>query len=121
MTEPPQTQEALQKLAGLHDWIVAAGLAGEGGGPLIEGYCRRLVEAGVPLDRCAIGVDTLHPVLIGSNFIWSAEAGLAQRDYERSEAEAADELWMQSPFHYLAEREETRLRLKPGVVDKPQS
>lgn len=113
-TETNPTQETLQAVAHFHDWIVTAGLAGEGGGPLIEGYCRRLREAGVPLDRCAVGVDTLHPVLIGSNFIWSAEAGIAQRDYESSEAEAADELWLQSPFHYLAERKETRLRLKPG-------
>ncbi len=114
MTEPEPIPETLPKLARLNDWIVAAGLAGEGGGALIEGYCRRLREAGVPLERCAVGVDTLHPVLIGSNFIWSAEAGIAQRDYERSEAEAADELWLQSPFYYLYERKETRLRLRPG-------
>ncbi|MDJ0983244.1 MAG: adenylate/guanylate cyclase domain-containing protein [Kiloniellales bacterium] len=114
MTETSHTHETLQILSGLHDWIVTSGLAGKGGGSLIEGYCRRLGEAGVPLDRCAFGLDTLHPVLIGSNFIWSADAGIAQRDYERSEAEAADELWLQSPFHYLAERKETRLRLKPG-------
>ncbi len=114
MTETSPTRESLQKLARLHDWIVAAGLAGEDGGALIAGYCQRLCDDGVPLDRCAVGVDTLHPVLIGSNFIWSAEAGIAQRDYARSEAEAADKLWLRSPFHYLAEREETRLRLKPG-------
>ncbi len=116
MTEPDPTQDALAKLAPLNDWIVTAGLAGEEGGALIEGYCRRLCQAGVPLDRCAVGVDTLHPVLLGSNFIWSAQAGISRRDYERSEAETADELWLQSPFYYLAERKEARLRLKPGGV-----
>ena len=115
MTEPDLTSDTLPKLARLNEWIVAAGLAGEGGAALIEGYCKRLREAGAPLDRCAVGVDTLHPVLLGSNFIWSAAAGIAQRDYQRSEAETADELWLQSPFYYLAERAETRLRLKPGA------
>ena len=115
MIEPDPTSDTLPALARLNGWIVAAGLAGDGGAALIEGYCKRLREAAVPLDRCGIGVDTLHPVLLGSNFIWSAEAGIAQRDYQRSEAETADELWLQSPFYYLAERAETRLRLKPGA------
>ena len=113
MTETSLTRESLQKLARLDDWIVAAGLAGKGGG-LIAGYCQHLRDDGVPLDRCAVGVDTLHPVLIGSSFIGSAEVGIAQRECARVEAEAADELWLRNPFHYRAEREQRRLRLKPG-------
>ena len=112
MTEPDLMPAAATELARLNDWAVTAGLAGLDGDALIDGYCRRLAEAGVPLARAAFGVDTLHPVLLGSNIVWSAEGGIERRDYTRSEAETADELWRQSPFHYLHERKEARLRLR---------
>ena len=103
-----------RELARLNGWIVSAGLAGGRGSRLIDGYCRRLHEAGVPIQRGNIAVDTLHPVLLGTSFIWSAEQGIEQRDYTRSEAEEADELWLRSPFYHAYESKQLRLRLRPG-------
>ena len=49
----------------LSQWITHAGLAGLSELSLVQEFCRRAVEAGVPLSRGMIGVDTLHPVLEG--------------------------------------------------------
>lgn len=55
------------------DWVVAAGLAGDGEAALLDGFCRRLLTAGVKLARAAVIIDTLHPVYEGRAFRWRRE------------------------------------------------
>ena len=108
-----------ETLRALTDWIVAEGLADSGEDLLIDGLCGRLQAAGVPLERCNIGVDTLHPILLGTSFVWSAAEGLERHDYKHSDAEEVDRLWLSSPFHHLYSRDETWLRLRPGRQQDP--
>lgn len=41
---------------------------------LVEQLCRRLVATGLPLDRAAVFVRTLHPQLLGQAFYWAPDA-----------------------------------------------
>jgi adenylate cyclase len=59
--------------AAIADWIVAAGLAGDSEGALLDGFCRRILAAGVKLARAAVIIDTLHPVYEGRAFRWRRE------------------------------------------------
>ncbi len=69
---------------------------------LIDGFCRRLVENGVPLTRMAGIIDTLHPVLEARTFHWHRTKNETQAiDYARSSAREGQEKWLVSPFHYL--------------------
>jgi adenylate cyclase len=43
----------------LTEWVTEAGLAGASETALVDGFCRRLVEYGVPLTRVAALIDTL--------------------------------------------------------------
>ena len=54
----------------LTEWVAESGLAGLSETELIDGFCRRLVENGVPLTRMAGIIDTLHPVLEARTFHW---------------------------------------------------
>jgi adenylate cyclase len=58
------------------EWL----MGGAGSTPLsdeiVTELCERVVSAGIPLWRAAVFVNTLHPDLIGSSFIWQAGSGV---------------------------------------------
>lgn len=49
-------------------------------GSRIDDVCRRLVAAGVPIDRFALFVDLLHPDIEGRRIAWTAEDGVTLTD-----------------------------------------
>jgi adenylate cyclase len=96
------------------DWVVAAGLAGESEAALLEGFCRRVIAAGVPLARAAVIIDTLHPVYEGRAFRWSREDDREPEQIEYGptlEGEAA-ETWRASVFFRLLETGGTKMRVR---------
>ena len=90
----------------LHTWLTQAGLAGKSETALLDGFCRRAREAGLPIARGIIIIDTLHPVHEGRAFLWRREAGQAQTELVEygptSEGEAAEN-WRRSVFFHLLE------------------
>jgi adenylate cyclase len=88
-------------LAAIADWVTAAGLAGKSEAVLLEGFCRRVVEAGLPVVRAAVIIDTLHPTHEGRAFLWRNDSGEAPETIEygsTDEGEAAAN-W-QASAHY---------------------
>src|SRR5882757_4667651 len=57
----------LQKLT---DWLVDGARSAPSPPKLMAEFCERLVRAGLPLWRVGIFVRTLHPDILGVNFIW---------------------------------------------------
>lgn len=92
-------------------WVNRAALEGTALAELLAGFCGRLLDAGVPLSRAVLGVDTLHPTLDGYFFEWRPQQeAVRQVDYSRDQAAQEVDRWLQSPFHRLAETGETSLR-----------
>jgi adenylate cyclase len=42
---------------------------------LFDGFRTRLIDAGLPIDRCVLLFKTLHPVYPGHNYFWTRERG----------------------------------------------
>ena len=57
----------LQKLI---DWLIDGARSTPGSPQMMAETCGRLVKAGLPLWRVGVFVRTLHPDIIGRNFIW---------------------------------------------------
>ena len=70
-------QKAIDELI---DWMVDGARPSANAFEIISGMCKRLVAAGVPIDRFALFIYTLHPNMIGWRFTWTPEKGV-----ERSE------------------------------------
>jgi adenylate cyclase len=91
-------------LSQLRTWLTEAGLAGESETALLDGFCRRALDAGLPIARAAILIDTLHPVHEGRAFFWRREAGQTQTELVEygptSEGEAAEN-WRRSVLFHL--------------------
>jgi adenylate cyclase len=61
--------------ATLNAWLSEKSLAGLSEAEMVSGFCERLVQAGMPLARAIVLVDTLHPVHEGRAFRWSCATG----------------------------------------------
>ena len=59
------------------DWLIDGARSAPDPVALLEQTCERLVAAGVPLWRVGVFVGTLHPDVVGRNFIWRPEAAVA--------------------------------------------
>src|SRR6201998_114641 len=52
------------------DWLIDGARSAASPNQMMAETCERLVEVGLPLWRVGIFVRTLHPDIIGRNFIW---------------------------------------------------
>jgi adenylate cyclase len=94
-------------------WLVAAGLDGRSETDILNGFCERVVAAGVPLVRGMVGIDTLHPIHEGRIFRWQPSRSDvdAVREYGRSSQDSeSEEMWRRSPFFRLIETGDSLLR-----------
>ncbi len=81
----------------LIDWLVTRGLEGADKQELLDGYCTRLVDLGVPLMRFHAAQPALHPVYGGTGYSWYRSKGSNLETFEYSEEPS--EVWTQSPLY----------------------
>jgi hypothetical protein len=60
-------------------WLTEAGLAGKSEIALLDGRCRRALDAGLPIAHATIIIDTLHPVHERARFLTSGSGAGADR------------------------------------------
>lgn len=103
----------------LADWVTEAGLIGRTDSELMAGFCRRIADAGVPLARAMVILDTLHPIYEGRVLRWRADLTDAVEavDYGRTNEGEAAENWHRSPFFHLLQSGETVMRRRLAAGD----
>jgi adenylate cyclase len=96
----------------LSSWVTEAGLIGRSESELMAGFCRRVTDAGVPLARALVILDTLHPIYEGRAFLWRADRPETAevREYGRTNEGEAAENWRRSVFFHLLQSGEKMLR-----------
>lgn len=94
VTDTPAT-----KSHDLIDWLVTKGLDGANKEELLDGYCNRLVDLGVPLMRFHAAQSALHPVYGGTGYSWYHGQGGEIEKFEYSDEPS--EMWTQSPLYAI--------------------
>ncbi|MBN9085764.1 MAG: adenylate/guanylate cyclase domain-containing protein [Reyranella sp.] len=84
----------MTELAG---WLVEAGLRNLPFEEMVEGFARRLDQAGVPVARIFVATNTLHPQVLARSLIWDRASGFAQR-FEFRQGEIDAPIMRESPF-----------------------
>ena len=119
--------------AGLSAWLMRAGLAGTADTDIVSGFCDRCVEAGLPLSRVHVFIDTLHPVHEGRLFRWghgahesalleygrTDPAVLAASGADPAQIEAAGR-WKLSPFYRMLQTGESLLRRRLSAASEKE-
>lgn len=96
-------------------WLAEAGLLGmRSEASLTEAFCRRCVEAGLPLGKAFVMIDILHPQHESRAFFWDEDSavGFREEQFGSTRDGAGAELWKRSPFFHMIQRRETTLRCK---------
>jgi len=96
-------------LAGIEKWLIEAGLRGVSLEDLVDGFCRRVVDAGFPARRFNMIIGTLHPRHGARSYVWRP-TGLETEAFARRRTDEESEAYMRSPIYYLRSRDEARLR-----------
>ena len=95
------TADAVQKIS---DWLIGQGLSEGGYDELLAGFCERLNEAGIHVQRSMLAMRTLHPTIDARGFIWRRGEDVDMDNFttERGPTEA----FLTSPLAYLLENRE---------------
>lgn len=97
----------------LAGWLNEAGLTDKGEVDLVAGACERMSSAGIPIQRCFVGIDTLHPVHEGRAVVWKRGSNETKlTEYGRTGSGEGDrgDAWRRSPFFRMIEKNEPVLR-----------
>ncbi|NVO57542.1 adenylate/guanylate cyclase domain-containing protein [Rhodobacteraceae bacterium B1Z28] len=98
----------------LIDWLVAKGLEGAGQEELLDGFCTRLVDMGIPLMRFHAAQSTLHPLYGGTGYSWYKNRGGESEKFENTDTPS--EIWQRSPLYALLHEDLDEIRAK--LVDQ---
>jgi adenylate cyclase len=63
-------------------WLVTEGRKCGSPAALLDRYCHRLRNAGVPVERATLGAPLLHPIAQSSYVFWSLDKGAQQRWFQ---------------------------------------
>lgn len=91
-------------------WLLTTGSRSAGPAELLEGYCARLRDCGVPVDRSTLGAPLLHPVAQSSYVFWTVEDGARQRWFQWT-ADALETMRASPIFPIYTKGERARIRL----------
>ncbi len=103
------------ELRNISDWLIDGARSASSPPQMVGEFCERLVRAGLPLWRVGLFVRTLHPDILGVNFIWKpgAEVVVGTADFGLLDSPE----FIHSPLAIVfGERREVRHRL-----DDPES
>jgi len=84
------------------DWLLEERLRSTRPTLIFDQFCRRLVEAGLPLDRATFHSPQLHPLIRTTGIFWHREAGGAQ-EMERGHGIEDLPLYKESPIRWIYE------------------
>ena len=98
------------------NWIVRRGLEGAQESDLLREFCEKCNEAGLPVTRALVLIDTLHPVHEGTVFRWRNDdiEENATLTYGRTTEGAIASSWHSSPFYHLLQVGDEELRRRIG-------
>ena len=94
-------------LVALQAWLIEAGLAAVSAENLFDGFCRRLVAAGVPVARGFLSIGGLHPLRRAHSLTW--EGGRLTDIADFGHSIMATPRWQTSPFKHMMENHVARL------------
>lgn len=110
-------QNRSDRKTALADWLVQQGLVGTGQRELLEGYCHKLIELGIPLMRVHVAQRAFHPQFGGIGFDWLRDDGVSQAHYAHTDT--PNEHWLNSPMFALLQNGLGEIRDRLALTASP--
>nr|WP_245410937.1 adenylate/guanylate cyclase domain-containing protein [Microvirga flavescens] len=91
--------ETLSRVLAIRDWLVKEAARMEDQNAILVGFIERVIEMGLPVDRAASAIETLHSEYAGVGRFWTKEEGAVVRYLPHSDRR--DAVYEASPFAYV--------------------
>src|SRR5262245_34569894 len=91
----------------LHAWLIESVTNDVAAETLFDGFCGRLVAAGVPIARGFLSIAGLHPLRRAYSLTWNCGRIVEVTDF--GHATMATAVWQTSPFRHMLETKTRRL------------
>lgn len=101
----------------IHDWLLQMGIEGSPQIEILEGYCTRLVTAGIPIQRVHVAQRAYHPQYGSIGFDWVRDQEVVREAYERAQTPRAR--WLQSPLYHLMSQDRNEMRERLEKANRP--
>ena len=101
-------QEADLGIKPITNWLITQGIEGTGQADTLDGYCTRILAAGIPIMRVHVSQRAYHPEFGSISFDWNKDAGVGT--VHLAHVATPREGWVQSPLYFLLASNETELR-----------
>jgi adenylate cyclase len=95
------------------DWLVAEGRLLADPVALVDGFCRRLIAAGLPLQRVRVGQSITHPLLTAWGVVWTTAKG--GEDFVIDRKVLATSAFLGSPYQAVLESRQPLHRPLTGL------
>lgn len=82
-------------------WLMEQALGEAEMHDLVEGACRRVNAAGIPLLRMHVAFNVLHPLYSGMGVTWNRDGGSTRETYAHLDDGVAPENFQRSPHYYM--------------------
>ena len=112
---PELPDQVVRPVLDVADWLARAGLSGVSGGPLLAGFCERVLRLGVPLARSYVATSALHPLYSAFGYTWVPGRNAVPEE-THSRADEVTASWQDSPFRRMLEGNLLRLRYGPDAL-----
>ncbi|CAN5450216.1 adenylate/guanylate cyclase domain-containing protein [soil metagenome] len=105
-------------MTGLGTWLARQALRHPEVDVLFDRFCKHLLDSGIPLWRCSLGLEVIHPETSGSQIRWIAEKS-EREETLRPRGEWGDE-YVKGPVSIVDETDKPyRRRLEGPIADMP--
>lgn len=105
------------RLTPMKDWLLENALYGVGQTEIMTGYCKWLVDLGLPIYRLHVAQRAFHPKYGGLGFSWTRDDGLSQDEY--AHADQPRDVWVQSPLYDMMARDTEEMRFVLKDLETP--
>lgn len=100
------------------DWLVAGARSAARVDQFVTQTCEQMIACGLPLWRVGVFVRTLHPNMLGRNFIWRKDEGVAMGSMPHGDE--MEDYFLSSPLAIVFEQgQEVRRKLDGGAGNVP--
>ena len=84
------------------DWLVAGARSAARVDQFVTQTCEQMIACGLPLWRVGVFVRTLHPNMLGRNFVWRRDEGVAMGSM--AHGDEMEDYFLSSPLAIVFEQ-----------------
>mgnify|MGYP007131814808 CR=1 FL=1 len=100
------------------DWMLTEGRSHDGIPAFLDALCRRLNAVGVPLARCSLALNLLHPQIRSMSYYWRHGGGGVEA-VERAHGIETSPDYLASPIAAIMEQGAEAMRFRLDRMEPP--